>query len=359
MAERTAPPIAWVRALIVALVVIAAGVASWELAMRHEGLSTRDIGDSSSAWARERRRVDAVPGTPIIIGSSRLLFDVDTVLWGQLTGTRPIQLAREGTDPRPVLTDLAKDPKVTGLVVVGYDPLVFWRIGGSGGKLVAEARKEPLYKRADLAVHDVLARLFAFLDGSFTPMGFLNHLDVPQRTARGGFNQPWKLAESGERRDTAMWPRVESDPAYRRRAAAIWLIPPPPGAKSATPADKAKSIDAIARDVKAIRARGGEVVFIRSPSDPPLLTREDTLHPRALTWDRLLAATGSPGIYWSDDPVLAEFHTVELSHLGRADRAPYTRRLIALIAQIPATARKLSSSQPTDRPGSHRDSGRE
>ncbi len=332
MAERTAPPIAWVHALLVALVIVVAGVAAWEVAMRREGLSTRDLGNSNSAWARERRRVAAAPGTPVIIGSSRLLFDVDTVLWGELTGTRPIQLAVAGTNPRPMLADLAKDPKVTGLVVVGYDPMVFWRSAGRARKMVDEARREPLYKRVDLAIYDRLARVFAYLDDSFTPIAWLEHLDVPQRTVRGNFNFPWKLAETGERRDTWMWPRVENDAAYRQRTAAIWLLPPAPGSKPATPADKARAIAEVARDVKAIRARGGEVVFVRSPSDPPLLTRENTLHPRALTWDRLLAATGSRGIYWADDPVLAKLHTVELSHLGRADRAPFTRRLIALLA---------------------------
>ncbi len=331
MAERTAPPIAWVHALLVALVIIVAGVAAWEVAMRGEGLSTRDLGNSDSAWARERRRVDAVPGTPVIIGSSRLLFDVDTVLWGQSTGTQPIQLAREGTNPRPVLTDLARDAKVTGLVVVGYDPMVFWRSAGRARKMVDEARREPLYKRVDLAIYDRLARVFAYLDDSFTPLALLEHLDVPQRTARGNFNQPWKLAETGERRDTWMWPRVENDAEYRKRAASIWLLPPPPGSKPAIQSDKAHAIAEVARDVKAIRARGGEVVFVRSPSDPPLLTVENKVHPRAL-WDRLLAASGSRGIYWADDPVLAKLHTVELSHLGRADRAPFTRRLIALVA---------------------------
>ncbi len=341
MAERAAPPIVWVRALVVALVIIVAGVATWEVAMRREGLSTRDLGDGNSAWARERRRVDAAPGTPVIIGSSRLLFDVDTVLWGQLTGTPPIQLSRAGTNPRPMLTDLANDPKVTGLVVVGYDPLVFWRAAGSATKLVAEARKEPLYKRIDLAVYDRLARVFAFLDGSMIPTSWLEHLDVPQRTARGGFNQPWKLSEAGERRDTQMWPRVENDPDYRQRAAAIWMLPPPPGTKPTSPAEKTGFIAAAVRDVNAIRARGGEVVFVRSPSDPPLLTLENKLHPRALTWDRLLVATGAPGIYWADDPVLAQFHTVELSHLRRADRAPFTRRLVELIAQLRASRAKL------------------
>ncbi|NNM76839.1 hypothetical protein HJG53_08005 [Sphingomonas sp. ID1715] len=334
MAERVAPPIDWVRALLVALLVIALGVGAWEAKMRAEGLTTADLGDSNVQWARERRRVDADPNATVIVGSSRLMFDVDTLLWGKLTGRQPIQLAREGTSPRPVLADLAKDPKVRGLVVVGYDPLVFWGRGGSAVSLVKEAKDEPLFKRLGLPIFDRLAGTFAFLDGRMDPQGWLEHLDVPQRTARGGFNQPWKLSESGAGRNSWMWSRVETDAAYRKRAASIWLLPPPPWAKPLTKAEKDKAIAEVARDVRLIRARGGEVVFVRSPSDPPLIIIEDKIHPRSQSWERLLAATRAPGIYWQDDPVLRQMHTVELSHLSRSDRTPFTIRLVELLRTI-------------------------
>lgn len=331
IAERTAPPIAWGRALVVALLVLAIGVALWEVAMRRQGLTTDDLGDSESFWAAEHRRIGADPAAPIIIGSSRLYFDLDIQLWGRLTGTMPLQLAREGTNPRPVLADLAKDPRVTGLVILGYDPLVFWRSASDGQDLVDKARKQPLYQRSDLILYQQLARVFAYLDSDLKPMGFLERLDVPQRTARGAFNQPWKLSETGVHRTAWMWARVESDRAFRDTAAGIWLLPPPPGRKPVTPAMRQAIITEIAGQVRAIRARGGEVIFVRSPSDRPLLDIEDQRYPRAETWDRLLAATGSPGIYWANDPELARLHTVELSHLGKADREPYTRRLVALI----------------------------
>lgn len=331
MAERVAPPINWLAAILVAVLIIVAGVAAWEVAMRREGLRAGDLGSNDSNWARERRRVDADPAATVIVGSSRLLFNVDTVLWGQLTGKHPIQLSREGTNPRPVLSDLAKDRAFRGLVIVGYDPMVFWGRGAAAARLVEAAKEEPLFKRTGLILHEELSRVFAFFDDRMNPVGWLEHLDVPQRTARGGFNQPWKLLEMGDGRDSWMWPRVETDRAYREKAASIWLLPPPPWVKPTTAADKAKIITEIVRDVKAIRARGGDVIFVRSPSDRPLLDIETRVHPREQTWDRMIAAARTRGIYWSDDPVLSRLRTVELSHLSRADRAPFTRRLVQLI----------------------------
>ena len=124
-----------------------------------------------------------------------------------------------------------------------------------------------------------------------------------------------------------------------------WIKPPTQAMQDAIIAE-------IAAQVRAIRARGGEVVFVRSPSDPPLLDIENKRYPRAATWDSLLAATGAPGIYWADDPELARLHTVELSHLGKADRAPFTRRLVALIGEA-LTSRggsaKLLGPLATDR----------
>ena len=44
----------------------------------------------------------------VLIGSSRVLFDVQLPVWEKLAGERPIQLAIEGTSSVPVLEDLAE-----------------------------------------------------------------------------------------------------------------------------------------------------------------------------------------------------------------------------------------------------------
>ena len=330
MAERVAPAIAWWRAAFFAMIAITLSVAAWEWSMRQAGLRTNDLGDSNAQWAREWRRAHSGEGKAVIVGSSRLLFDLDPELWGRLTGVRPIQLAKEGINPRPILTDLAADPTFNGLVIFGYDPRPFFRSASDGEALVRSATTEPLFKQTGLPIHDALSRAFAFIDPRMAPMGWIERVPVPQRTKTGLFNYPWKLAESGPQRNTSMWPRVETDAAYRSRASAIWLLPPP-GTKPPTQKDFDTAVSQVARDVARIRARGGEVVLIRSPSDPPLLTQEDRRFPRSTTWDRLVSNTGAIGIYWQDDPVLAKMRTVELSHLSKADRDPYTRRIVELL----------------------------
>lgn len=327
MAERVAPAVPWLRVLLVALAVILLGVGGWEAAMRAQGM-TADIGDSPSHWARERRKVDGGAGHVVIVGSSRLQFDVDIPRWVQLTGTTPIQLARRGTTPRPIIHDLAIDPRFKGLLVIGYDPLVFFGPPGWAKELLNAYHKEPLYRRAGLVFYDGLASVFAFLDEDYTPLSHVLRWPVPQRTMMGAFAFPWKLSESGAGRDTWMWSHVETDPAFRDRAAAIWLglRGPPP-----KPGQTEKAIDDTVKDVALIRAHGGDVIFVRAPSDPPLLPREDKVFPRATTWDVILKKSGARGVYYTEVPSLARFHTVEYSHLARRDRAPFTEALVAAI----------------------------
>ena len=45
-------------------------------------------------------------GGTVLVGTSRLLFDVQLPVWERLAGTRPIQLSLEGTSPLPVLEEL-------------------------------------------------------------------------------------------------------------------------------------------------------------------------------------------------------------------------------------------------------------
>ena len=71
--------------------------------------------NSNAEWAQQRRRIDAGEGDKtVLVGSSRILFDVQLPVWERVTGERPIQLAIEGTSPVPVLEDLADDPNFTG-----------------------------------------------------------------------------------------------------------------------------------------------------------------------------------------------------------------------------------------------------
>ena len=55
--------------------------------------------------------------------------------------------------------------------------------------------------------------------------------------------------------------------------------------------------------VAAIRARGGDVVFVRPPSAPTMRVFEDATVSRAQGWDRLLEGANVRGAYWPTIPM--------------------------------------------------------
>jgi hypothetical protein len=143
-----------------------------------------------------------------------------------------------------------------------------------------------------------------------------------------------KLANSRRTRQAEMWTKLEVDPAYREIARNTWLTflkaprpdPPPPEEEMRKQMDAL--LDAVADDVRAIRARGGEVVFVRAPSAGPFRDAERQGFPRERTWDPLLARTDAAGVHFEDHPDLQDVELPEWSHIRAGDTDRFTRALI-------------------------------
>jgi hypothetical protein len=96
-------------------------------------------------------------------------------------------------------------------------------------------------------------------------------------------------------------------------------------------------LNAIFQSVKVavdkIKARGGEVLFLRPPSSGPALMGEKMGFPREKYWDRLLVETGCPGIHYADYPAIDHFICPEDSHLTRHDAGVFTTHIIQVLEQ--------------------------
>src|ERR1700685_3977686 len=99
---------------LLALLISLTAIVSWEFYLRHKGISV-DYDSDEALWADKRAMVYE-PGdqTTVFIGSSRIKFDLDIPAWQAITGNHAIQLANEGSSPRPVLEDLANDKNFKG-----------------------------------------------------------------------------------------------------------------------------------------------------------------------------------------------------------------------------------------------------
>lgn len=335
--ERVVPALRWGRIAMVAALLLVTGLGGWETYWRGQGF-TPSYRNSEGLWAMTRRRVDRVePNATVLIGSSRILFDIDLEAWRDETGVLPIQLALEGTNPRPVLSGLAGDRDFTGLLVVGVTPPLFF-MPGTGFREAAIERYESetpsqwLSQRISMPLEQVLA-FYSFDTRLFTVLKRQSWW--PERPGVRIERDVRKLSNMQRTRQAPLWERLDNDPAYAALARDIWREfldnPPPP-----PPPDEAEKmfeamLGELERDVKAIRARGGEVVFVRLPSTGRFREVEAQAFPRARFFDVVVRSVDAVGIHFEDHPELQDVTIPEWSHVSSRDSPRFTRALIAVL----------------------------
>ncbi len=335
--ERPVPARPWGAMLLFVVLTVTALMLAWEWQSRRFGLLPGDVDDSASAWVEQRRRIDTGTVDVAIVGDSRILFDTDLDHFAALTGQRPVQLALPGTNGRPFLENLAADADFKGLVIVGITDRSYFRdeIGLMADALDRYGFESPS-QRSSFELHRALSRAFGFLDNSYRLSVLVRRLDTGWRAGtRGPYNDVWKISVKAGERQYWLWSRIETDAWLREHARSVWmtgLFARPP----VTDEVIAKTLSATRKAVDAIRARGGEVVFIRPPSAPELRGPEDKQLPRAKGWDPLIAAAGVEGIHFDNDPAMQGLDIPEFSHLSRACATVFTDAYVrALAARIP------------------------
>jgi hypothetical protein len=330
--ERAVPILPWSRMLAVVATVSLACILAWEGTMRMIGLRAGDLGDGPDYWAVERRKADTGPSNAVVlIGDSRMLFDTDLARWQALTGRRPIQLALLGGNAQPILHDLAADPHFAGLVVVGTAEFSYFNDrAGSAGRALDYWQKETPAQRIDHVLYQAASRYLAFLDTDYTMFTLFERQDWPERDGvEGPYLDVWKLGEFHDDRQAYLWDRLEAEPYLRDHARRLWLE-----IFSGDPVTAAMVDHVIAQtkpDIDRIRARGGEVVWLRPPSAGPLLDLERRRFPRRETWDRLLRETGSFGVYFDDYPSMRQLPLPDYSHLSRSSASTFTDAYVGIL----------------------------
>ncbi len=331
--ERPVPQRAWGPIAWFVLVTLVALVIAWEWKLRSLEVLPGDFNDGASAWAEQRRRIDAGNVEVAIVGDSRILFDTDLDHFEALTGKRPLQLALPGTNGRPFLENLAADADFKGLVIVGITELSYLRdgIGLMAGALDRYAYESPS-QRSSYLLHRAASRVFGFMDEAYRLSALVERLDPGWREGtRGPYNQVWKIQTVHDDRQTWLWPRIETDVHLRAHARHVWMNGMFAG--PAPPDDAiARAQTATRKAVATIRARGGAVVFLRPPSSAELRALEDKRLPRTKGWDPLLLAADVQGVHFDDFPAMQGLDIPEFSHLSRACAKVFTDAYVRAIA---------------------------
>ncbi|MEP6982574.1 MAG: hypothetical protein ABI853_02900 [Sphingomicrobium sp.] len=331
---RDVPARPWVRIASFVFVAVLLLTSAWEWTARTRlGLRAGDIDDSPQAWAEARRAADHAQVA--IVGDSRILFDTDQARFQALTGVRPVQVSHVGTDARALLEHFANDPKFHGLLIVGMADTMYFGmpvIGLGGTAIHNYAKNDKPSQLTGLWIDHWLQKYLAFMDHDYRLSLWLPRVDNGWRKGVDSpYEDVWKISEVFPGRQFSMWDRIETDKYLQGHARHAW-----DGFKgpNVPPRVVDKVIARSAEAVRRIRARGGDVVFVRPPSAPQLRVNEQKRIPRALGWDRLLVGSNATGVHADDLPQAQNLVLPEWSHLSRKCATVFTDAYVRRLTQL-------------------------
>ena len=343
--ERPVPDLPWRGMVLTVVLLTSLASVAWEIRVRAWGYAPT-LNDTPDLWAQRRAAVQ--PDSVVIIGDSRAHFDLDLDQLEQGLGSRPVQLALDGSCAYPVLADLANDEHFHGTIICSLVPGMFMVTGGGPMAHSEDAIKRyhtrTLAQRSGLLLGTLLEEHVAFMkQGELTLDALLAKVPLPPRAGTGHPPGPpyfgsldrerrermvEQCAQPGPLQDRVKygWPPLFTEPPPPR------YIPPEVFHARMAKAEETRFHD-IATSVAKLRARGGKIVFVRFPFAGELKKIEDRDTPRTGPWTRILRDTGAPGIYFEDYPELASFNCPEWSHLSAPDSVEFTKRLVPHLKQ--------------------------
>lgn len=340
---RPVPHVPWRGVLLAVALLSTAATLAWELHARAAGYRPT-LNDTADLWSEARASVR--PDSLVLLGTSRMLFDIDLDVLERGLGRRPTQLALVGSSPFPILADLAADESFRGTVLLDIVPAMYLAPAGSPPVEASEKalRRYRSWNHAQRWSHHLALQLehhLAFLQQEDLTLGrLLERLPVPDRAGAlvPPAMPPYFYSLDRDRRARMVPESAVIGSPLQQRVSSTWLplfTPPPPPSFVPRAAFQQMMVEGLearfretAKHIARIRARGGQVVFLRLPVTGPLAEREEQLAPRAATWERLVRENGVPAIHFADHAELRAFDCPEWSHLSAEDSVEFSRRLV-------------------------------
>lgn len=343
---RDIPDRPWPKLVAVALTIVFAAMVWWEMlarSMQHIP-GTYDLAEGhSTMWAEERKKLDDPDHgfRVLLIGSSRMLYDSDLDILEASLGTRPLQLAIPGTSPALFVEDIVTNTDFDGLMLVGVAPFLFNRLdeGVYGGAAFEWQKGVGPSQYTGWEIHKFLSEYVGFLDDGFALFALINRYETlpPREGAKLLKAEGWKLGNMYADRQTDLWPPIEVRGSFDHQQILNfwvedgWRDPEPPERMAEMAAE---TIAFFAPLVEQLRARGGDMVFIRMPSDGRYLQHDLETNYRELTWDVMAEGFGALAINSMDYPQLSsELDIPEWSHLSRESQDLWSRDVVPILEE--------------------------
>ncbi len=325
-------------------IVVAMGVimvTAWELYWRSEGFYPT-LDDNEALWAVQRARVEKASNNDVLLmGSSRVLFDMQLDQWQAQTGIRPIQLASVGSSPLPIFHDVVNNTNFNGTIVVGVTPGLFFSTTNTEAQPWQWPQsKVDFYKKrtyAQISNHLLsipLQKNLAFISEDQGVDGIklkelLRKITIGDRV----IDSMPPFHEFGEielDRNLKMKQITVTDTAYANSVIKVWQFFIK-AAASGPPPDKKSTMEFFMKDLEKFKSRGGHVILVRCPSSGSVRMAENMGLPRPEFWDDLVKQTNLKSYHFEDYESLKNLKCPEESHLSAADAQYFTSELVKIM----------------------------
>ena len=326
--------------LLIAFSLCLIGLASWEYYWRSQGYYP-NIDDNKDLWAVQRAKVaNASKDDVLILGSSRILFDIQLNKWEQETGVRPIQLASAGASPLPTFRDIVNNTEFKGTIIVGVTPPLFFS--------TTFPLADP-WKRAQSRVDHFYDRTYAQRLNHFISIPLQQNLVLMSTSEEEWTNNTdlktlLKNIKIGNRipegmppfyrfdditldRNVIMTNRTVIDTAFANTIKKVWGF----FGKSAPPPDKESTINYFIKDANTFIAKGGNLILVRCPSTGGFRFGENMGLPKDQFWDLLLSKLNVKGYHFENYQQLKDFDCPEESHLSQEDAKIFTSSIAKIM----------------------------
>ncbi|MCB0382171.1 MAG: hypothetical protein KDD05_02360 [Psychroserpens sp.] len=331
------------QSMLIAIALSLLSLIAWEFYWRAQG-KIPDIDDNKDLWAVQRAKVKTLSDDDVILmGSSRVLFDIQLEQWRKETGIRPIQLASAGASPLPIFHDIVNNTDFTGTIIVGVTPGLFFSttFPEAGPWKRAQSRVEYFENRtyAQRFNHFLsmpLQKNFVFISTSeegwsddIDLKSLLNSISLGEnRLKEPPFPPFFKFEYMDEYRNNRMSDKTARDTTFARTVKNVWQailegndrVP-----------EKEQTTAYFVEDAKKFKAKGGNLILLRCPSSGMFKDLEAKHLSRDDFWEELVKATEAKSYHYADYDQFKNLECPEWSHLSAEDADFFTRELVKIM----------------------------
>ncbi len=329
------------KTFLFAIILSLLSLTAWELYWRSQGYYPT-ISDEKALWAKERTKLEkATENDVVIIGSSRIYFDIQKEVWERETGIKPIQLASTGSSPLPALTDIVENTYFTGTVIIGVTPGLFFSTTYPKAfpwdrmqskidfyKDMTHAQKANFFLSIPLQKNLVMmsADEEEWSD-DIDLKSLLKRVNVGSRKEKPKAPPFYNFGDISYDRNMAMSNRTATDTAFANTIIRVWNH----FGEGAPPPDKEATTTYFLEYANKFLKRGGNIILVRCPSSGGTRIGENKKLARTSHWDSLVNLVHLKTYHFEDYDQLKGLKCPEESHLSKKDADFFTKELAQIM----------------------------